>query len=200
MGTHATGDATISAVIDAVAKAGPDVGLRHYVIHGDLVSSPDLRRLATLGMGLNTQPGIRWAVGSAATRFLGRERNLRKQPLLRAIEVGVELALSTDAPVIEPDWRRTITTAMERNLRDEPTYRDDQCLTAQQALRAMTHAGAWQCHEERWRGSVGTGMAADLVILDSQVDWSDPQAVLQAQVDTVLIDGVVVHGDLGRAS
>ncbi|MFM7145599.1 MAG: amidohydrolase, partial [Actinomycetales bacterium] len=105
VGTHATGDATITAVIDAVANLGPDQGFRHYVIHGDLVSRADLVRLADLGMGLNTQPGIRWAVGSAATRFLGRDRNMRKQPLRSALDAGVALALSTDAPVIEPDWR-----------------------------------------------------------------------------------------------
>ena len=200
VGTHATGDATITAVIDAVASLGPDQGLRHYVIHGDLVSTADLGRLAELGMGLNTQPGIRWAVGSAATRFLGRDRNMRKQPLRSALDAGVALALSTDAPVIAPDWRRTVAAAMERNLRDEPDYRDDQRLTAVQALAAMSHAGAWQCHEEGWRGTIAAGMAADLVVLDRQVDWSDAQAVLAAQVETVLIDGTVVHGDLGRLS
>lgn len=198
VGTHATGDATISAVIDAVATLGADQSLRHYVIHGDLVRPQDLRRLAELGMGLNTQPGIRWAVGSAATRFLGRERNLRKQPLRSALDNGVALALSSDAPVIEPDWRRTMAAAMDRSLRDEPTYTDEQRLTAAQALQAMTQAGAWQCHEESWRGCIAAGMAADLVILDRTVDWADPQAVLDAQVDTVLIDGDVVHGELGR--
>ncbi|MFM7144935.1 MAG: amidohydrolase family protein, partial [Actinomycetales bacterium] len=130
----------------------------------------------------------------------GRDRNMRKQPLRSALDAGVALALSTDAPVIEPDWRRTMAAAMERNLRDEPDYRDDQRLTAVQALAAMSQAGAWQCHEESWRGSIAAGMAADLVILDRQVDWSDAQAVLAAQVETELIDGAVVHGELGRMS
>jgi predicted amidohydrolase YtcJ len=41
-------------------------------------------------------------------------------------------------------------------------------------------------------------MAADLVILDREVDWSDPDDILAIGVDSVLIDGRVVHGDVGR--
>ncbi len=198
VGTHATGDATITTFIDAVAALEDGQDLRHYIIHGDLVQHADLPRIRDLQIGLNTQPGIRWAVGSAATRYLGRDRNMGKQPLRSALEFGVQLALSSDAPVIEPDWRRTLVSAMLRNLRDEQAYRDNQQISATEALTAMTHTGAWQCHEENWRGRIAAGMAADLVVLDHDVDWTDPDDILQVEVDAVLIDGTTVHGNLGR--
>ncbi len=198
VGTHATGDATITAFIDSVTALTSGQHLRHYVIHGDLVQRADLPRLHALGMAVNTQPGIRWAVASAASQFLGRERNLGKQPLRSMIDAGVLLALSTDAPVIDPDWRRTLVSAVTRNLRDEPEYTDAEAITVDQALGAMTSAGAWQCHEEGWRGRIAPGMAADLAILDREVDWSDPDDILAIEVDSVLIDGRVVHGALGR--
>lgn len=198
VGVHATGDATITAVIDAVEQLTRDRAKRHYVIHGDLVQHVDLPRLHRLGMGLNTQPGIRWAVASAASKMLGEERNLGKQPLRSAIDAGVMLALSTDAPVIEPDWRRTLVSAMWRNLRDDPDYTDAQGLDAADALYAMTATGAWQCHEETWRGRIAPGMAADLVVLDRTVNWADPDDILRTEVDAVLVDGTVVHGSMGR--
>jgi predicted amidohydrolase YtcJ len=198
VGTHATGDATITAFIDSVHALTTGQDLRHYVIHGDLVKRADLPRLHALRMAVNTQPGIRWAVASAASQFLGRERNLGKQPLQSMIDTGVVLALSTDAPVIEPDWRRTLVSSVTRNLRDEPDYTDAEAITVDQALAAMTSAGAWQCHEEGWRGRIASGMAADLVILDREVDWNDPDDILAIGVDSVLIDGRVVHGDVGR--
>jgi predicted amidohydrolase YtcJ len=200
VGTHATGDATITAFIDSVHALTTGQDLRHYVIHGDLVKRADLPRLHALRMAVNTQPGIRWAVASAASQFLGRERNLGKQPLQSMIDTGVVLALSTDAPVIEPDWRRTLVSSVTRNLRDEPDYTDAEAITVDQALAAMTSAGAWQCHEEGWRGRIASGMAADLVILDREVDWSDPDDILAIGVDSVLIDGRVVHGDVGRSA
>ncbi|MFM8515467.1 MAG: amidohydrolase [Actinomycetota bacterium] len=198
VGTHATGDATITAFIDSVTALTSGQDLRHYVIHGDLVQRSDLPRLHALTMAVNTQPGIRWAVASAASQFLGRERNLGKQPLRSMIDAGVVLALSTDAPVIEPDWRRTLVSAVTRNLRDEPDYTDAEAITVDQALDAMTHAGAWQCHEEGWRGRIAPGMAADLVVLDRAVDWTDPDDILAIGVDSVLIDGRVACGELGR--
>jgi predicted amidohydrolase YtcJ len=198
VGTHATGDATITAFIDSVHALTSGQDLRHYVIHGDLVQRSDLPRLRSLGIAVNTQPGIRWAVASAASQLLGRERNLGKQPLRSMIDAGVFLALSTDAPVIEPDWRRTLVSAVTRNLRDEPDYTDAEAITVDQALGAMTSAGAWQCHEEGWRGRIAPGMAADLAILDREVDWGDPDDILAIGVDSVLIDGRVVHGELGR--
>ena len=200
IGVHATGDATITAVIDAVAGLTVGRDRRHYVIHGDLIRLEDLPRLRTLGMGINTQPGIRWAVASAASAMLGHERNLRKQPLHSTLEAGVVLGLSSDAPVIEPDWRRTLVSAMTRNLRDDPTYTDDQRLTTEEALDAMTIAGAWQCHEEAWRGRVAPGMAADLLIADRTIDWADTDDILRCEAQAVMIDGQLVFGSLGRSA
>lgn len=199
VGVHATGDATVGAVIDAVGALEEGQSLRHYVIHGDLVDHRDLPRLQELGIAVNTQPAIRWAVASAASPMLGRGRNLGKQPLRSLIDAGVVLALSSDAPVIDPDWRRTLVSAMTRNLRDDPDYTDGQCIRVEEGLDAMTSAGAWQSHEETWRGRIAPGMAADLVILDRAVNWSDPDDILAIDVDAVLIDGTVVHGSLGRA-
>ncbi len=195
VGAHSIGDRTITAYLDAVVQSGAWHGRRHYVIHGDLIDRDDLRRMATLGMPLNTNPSIRWMVGRAVSPILGDERNVRRQPLRFAIDEGVRLATSSDAPVMDPDWRMIVASAMTRALRTDPDYADDQRIDAREALMSITAAGAWQSHAESWRGAILPGMAADFVMLDSAADWRDPWSLTDARVAATIVDGELVHGD-----
>lgn len=199
IGAHCIGDAAIGTYVDAlIATSTPE--LRHYVIHGDLVTHDDLARMGQHNIGMNTNPSIRWTVGNRVNPILGADRNRRKQPLRDAIARGVHLALSSDAPVVEPDWARILSTAMTRALSDEPGYSDDQAISSVDALSGMTSQAAWQCHEDSWRGALAPGQAADLVVLDDDIDWQDPDAVCRARASATLIDGEVVYGELGGAA
>jgi hypothetical protein len=192
VGAHSIGDRTIGTYLDAIAESGTWRTQRHYVIHGDLVAPPDLVRMAARGMPLNTNPSIRWMVGRSVSPIIGDERNVRKQPLRNALSAGVPLATSSDAPVMDPDWRLIMAAAMTRALRTDPDYTDDQCITAAEAVRSMTSVAAWQSHAEDWRGSLTPGMAADAVILDRRVDWDEPWSLTETQVTSTLVGGVVV--------
>lgn len=192
VGAHSIGDRTIGAYLDAIAASGTWGALRHYVIHGDLVDRTDLARMAEMNMTLNTNPSIRWMVGRSVSPILGDERNVRKQPLRDALSAGVPLATSSDAPVMNPDWRLIMAAAMTRALRTDPDYTDDQCVSAHEALRSMTSAAAWQSHAEGWRGELAPGMAADVVVLDRAVDWHEPWSLTEARVTSTLVDGAVV--------
>ena len=195
VGAHSIGDRTITAYLDAVEQSGAWEGIRHYVIHGDLVDHHDLERMAGLGMALNTNPSIRWMVGRSVSPILGDERNVRRQPLRTAIDTGVQLATSSDAPVMDPDWQMIVASAMTRSLRTDPEYVDHQRLDAREALESLTSAGAWQSHAESWRGSIAPGMAADFVLLDRAADWSDPWSLPELGIAATVVDGDLAHGD-----
>jgi len=196
VGAHCTGDATIGAVIDGVLRTGTGPSLRHYVIHGDLIQHADLDRLRAAHMTLNANPSIRWTVGRRVSAILGQERNLRKQPLRTAMDTGVNLACSSDAPVVPPSWQAIWAAAVTRALRDDPAYRDAQCITANEAIASMSTNAAWQSREESWRGRIAPGMAADLVVLDDVMDWEDPWSWIKRRPQAVLIDGRLAHGSL----
>ena len=195
VGAHSIGDRTITAYLDAVEQSGAWHGLRHYVIHGDLVDRDALRRMALLGMPLNTNPSIRWMVGRAVSPILGDERNVRRQPLRTVLDEGVKLATSSDAPVMDPDWRMIVASAMTRALRTDPDYVDGQRIDAREALMSITAAGAWQSHAESWRGAILPGLSADFVMLDRAADWRDPWSLTGAQVAATVVDGELVYGD-----
>ncbi len=195
VGAHSIGDRAIGAYVDALEAAGAAADDRHYVIHGDLVTDADLGRMHRLGMILNSNPSIRWMVGRTVSPILGDRRNVERQPLRRAVDLGVAVASSSDAPIMAPDWRLIAATAMTRALRTDPGYTDDQRLTAREAMTSLTAVGAWQSHAEGWRGAIAPGLAADLVVLDGAVDWAEPWQLTDRSVGMTMVGGVVVHGN-----
>ena len=194
VGAHSIGDRTITSFLDAIEGSGSYESLRHYVIHGDLISHPDLVRLASMQMALNTNPSIRWMVGRSVSPILGDARNLSKQPLRMAIDTGVRLCTSSDAPVAPPDWRTIIAAAITRSLKSDPEYTDDQRITPLEAIASMTSNAAWQSHADTWRGRIVAGQAADFIMLESTVDWNEPWSLAETAVTSTYVDGKCVYG------
>lgn len=199
IGLHTIGDQAIEHVVDAIAAIPePQRSMRHYIIHGDFVKDKELSRMRDLGMTLNANPSIRWAVGDSVAPLIGEERNLHRQRLRTAWDMGVNVCASSDAPVAPPDWRVMVAAAVTRAWRTQPQRSDDQRLTVAEALTAMTRNAAWQSRAESWRGKLDVGYAADVVVLDRAVDWSDPWSLTDTAVRGTVVDGNVVFGDLGR--
>ncbi|RKT54802.1 amidohydrolase [Saccharothrix australiensis] len=188
IGVHATGDRSIEAVVtamaDAIAAHGP--AGRHYLIHGDLVSPEVLARLPGLGIGLNTQPGIAAATGPWLAAALGDEALRDAWPLRRAFEHGVPVCLSSDAPVIEPDWRRWIAAAAEW------MGADPSPALMRRLLRAYTVNPARQDGAEAWKGSIEVGKVADLCVLEANPLDLAPADLPHVAVSMTVLDGRTV--------
>jgi predicted amidohydrolase YtcJ len=152
--------------------------------------------MAEHGITLNSNPSIRWAVGDSVAPVIGLERNARRQPLRMAWDLGVNVCASSDAPVAPPDWRLMAAAAMTRSIRTDPERSDGQQLTAAETMLSLTAHGAWQSRSERWRGFIEPGMAADLVVLDRRMDWSDPWSLLDCSIRSTIVGGHVVYGEL----
>jgi predicted amidohydrolase YtcJ len=197
VGVHTTGDRATQVVVDAFVDQPTDaMRQRHYIIHGDFAPEPTLRRMAEHRITLNSNPSIRWMVGEGVNRIIGAERNARRQPLRTAWDLGVNVCSSSDAPVSPPDWRVMVAAAMTRSIRSDSARTDAQRLTGREALLSLTANAAWQGHAEDWRGRIAPGYAADLVVLDSAVDWSDPWSLTERGIRATMISGQVCHGSL----
>lgn len=193
VGVHAIGDLAITHVVDALAapeNASPV--LRHYVIHGDFVRHSDIQRMGRAGLTLNANPSIRWQVGGSVSPIIGEERNARRQPLRTALDEGVNVCLSSDAPVAPPDWRVILAAAVTRSWRTDPQRTDVQRLGVREALLALSRNAAWQSRADDWRGSFRLGQAADLVILNDRVEWDDPWSLTETSIVRTIIQGETV--------
>jgi len=185
VGVHATGDRSIDTVADAVAALSP-ADLRHYIIHGDLVSRPTLERMAALGMGLNTQAGLAPATGGMLAATLSPEVAAAAWPIADALAAGIPLCLSSDAPVLTPDWRVGIAAAAEWAGEGRLGDARETMLTL---LRAYTVHPAWQDRAESWKGTLGVGKVADLCVLSR-----NPLEVTPAQLPGVAVELTVAGG------
>ncbi|MFF9349328.1 amidohydrolase [Streptomyces sp. NPDC014734] len=196
VGVHATGDRSIDVMLDAVERARQehDVDLGHYVIHGDLVTGPQLRRMAALGVGLDTQPEIAVRTHSLVDAALGRGTAAAAWPLRAALDAGVPLCLTSDAPVLSPDWRRQIAAADEwMGPAADPRER------MERLLRCYTVEPARQDHASSWKGTLAPGMAADLCVLAADPLSVAPAELPDVEVDLTVVDGRIVH-DRGTPS
>ncbi|WP_348787066.1 amidohydrolase family protein [Leifsonia sp. NPDC080035] len=198
VGVHATGDRTIDSVVDAVeaALAESRMELRHYIIHGDLVTPQALQRMAALGMGLNVQPGIAVKTAPWLAGVLGEEVAAAAWPLAAARAAGVDLSLSSDAPILAPDWRQGIADADAWLGAPEPGGEAERM---RGLLRAYTTVPAKQDGAEPWKGSLEPRKAADLCVLEADPLTLAPVELPGVGVDLTVVDGDVVFERVGVA-
>ncbi|MCX5366327.1 amidohydrolase [Streptomyces sp. NBC_00124] len=197
LGVHVTGDRAIDEVVDAFVaahEAAPRPEARHYVIHGDFVGPASLAKLAAHGYGVNMNPGIKWTVSDLMDEVVGPERSAYQWPVRSALEAGVTVCASSDAPITAPDWRQGVAAMLLRESKASGRASGpEQCVPLADALRAYTINPARQDFAEGWKGSIEVGKVADLCVLDRPLLDLDPHDITDVQVDLTVFDGRVVH-------
>lgn len=196
---HATGDRAIEVFLDAVeaAQAERDDDLGHYVIHGDMVRPDQLARMASLGVGYNTQAGIATRTAPMVDAALGAGAAQAFWPLGAALEAGVSLRLSSDAPVLSPDWRVQVAAA-DAWMGPAVDWRARMAAL----LAAYTVAAAEQDGASEWKGTITPGKVADLTVLDADPFELAPAELPGVAVEMTIVDGRIAfdRADADRAS
>ncbi|MCC7134535.1 MAG: amidohydrolase [Gemmatimonadales bacterium] len=195
IGTHATGDRAIDAVVDgylAAMAAHPRPDPRHYLIHADLVPRATLARMAQHGIGANFNAAIKYLIADGQRASIGPERAAYEWPYRTALEAGVRVATGSDAPVTDGDWRQGLATCLLRKGKQSGTVSGpEQRIGLADALRTFTAAGAWQDHADGWKGTLEPGRAADLVVLDGPLAKLPPEEFVQLKVTHTVVNGRV---------
>ncbi|MET8995876.1 amidohydrolase family protein [Amycolatopsis sp. NPDC004169] len=177
VGVHATGERSIEAALEHL-RAGD------HLVHGDLVTPAQLRRMAARGVGLTTQPAIATAMRPMVATALGEEVAAKAWPLRDVLDVGVQLTLSSDAPVVTPDWRVHLAAAGELL-----GARGVTPALSERLLRCYTTEAAAQDGSSDWKGSLEPGKAADFCVLGA-----DPVGVPLADLPSVTVELTVTGG------
>ncbi|NAZ74246.1 amidohydrolase family protein [Kineococcus sp. T13] len=204
VGTHATGDATIDAVVAAyLAAMGPRwrrEDLRHYVIHGDLAPRETLRTMARHDIGANMNAAIKYLLGNSVESVLGPERTAWQAPYRSALDAGVRVSSASDAPVTMPDWLVGVLGAVTREGMYGGVSGPEQAITRLEALISYTRTPAWQDHAERWKGTLQPGMVADVCVVDGDLLGADVHQLPDMSISATVLDGAVVHGAASSTS
>jgi predicted amidohydrolase YtcJ len=187
---HAIGDKANREALDAFEQTkdvwGP-LGLRHRVEHCQLLAPEDLPRFAQVGVACSVQFSHAPSDRDLADRFWAGKTD-GAYAFGSLLESGAVVANGSDAPIEELDPLAGIRAGVRRSIDDRPAWHGEQRLTVDQAFHATSVAPAWLAGEERRRGRLIPGHAADLVVLDRD-PWDD----LDAEVVATMAGGRWVH-------
>jgi hypothetical protein len=190
VGVHAIGDRANREALDAfeaTREVWQPLGLRQRIEHAQCVSPDDLARFAAIGVTCSVQFSHAPSDRDLAERFWG-DRLEGTYAFRTLLESGAVVANGSDAPIEELDPLAGIRAGVRRTIDDRGPWRPEEALTVEQAFHATCVAPAWLARDERRRGKLIPGYAADLVVLDRN-PWED----LDAQVVATMVGGRWVH-------
>jgi len=194
---HTGGDAAVDMALDAIENAmnkNPRPDPRHRIEHAALNTDAALQRQKDLGVVICTQPTLITAFGDACTRIWGEERAQRMIPTRTWLNMGIPLALSSDAPSM-PWWdpQSTLAASMARYSITGKPISLDQAMTLDEALYAHTMGSAYAEFAEQKKGSLEPGKFADLIVWHDDPYTVEPIDLMHVTIDLTMVGGKIVH-------
>ena len=175
---HAIGDGAVRTTIDGYEAARLANGARdsrHRIEHIELIDRADVPRLGALGITASVQPshppGAMDFPMTAMETVFARDRWQDAYLWKTLRDHGAPIAYASDWPVTDVSVMRGLQAAVTRVPYDGA---GDERLELMDSLHAYTAGGAWAAHLEGLTGVLKVGMAADLVLIDGDIETLAP--------------------------
>jgi predicted amidohydrolase YtcJ len=197
MSLHAIGDAAVDMALDSIEaamNANPRPDPRHRIEHSVLNTDKALQRTKDLGVVISVQPQMIRAFGDGVEKIWGSERMQRMIPTRTWLDMGVPLALGSDAPSM-PWWNPQATlvgSILRLTLTNKPVS-PEQAMTIDEAMYAHTMGGAYADFAESKKGSLEPGKFADLIVWHDDPYALKPADLLKSTIDQTMVGGKVVY-------
>lgn len=190
---HVNGDEASEAALNAIEKAQrahPWSGARHVLQHCQMMGVDQFERCVELGVCVNIFSNHIWYFGDQhAELTIGEDRARRMDALRSALDVGAHATIHSDAPVTPLAPLFTAWAAVNRRTMSDRVLGAAQCVSVDEALRAITLGAAYTLKMDREIGSIETGKRADFAVLGD-----DPTAVDPMTIKDVPVRGTVLGG------
>jgi predicted amidohydrolase YtcJ len=203
---HTIGDRAVRTALDAFAAAREKNGPRErrdLISHDNLISPPDLKRIADLGVVTIFQP--LWAALDDYMRMVavrvGPQRMTHMYPVASVMRAGGKVAYGSDWPVASANPFEGIETALTRRRNgatDGEMLSPDERVTLEQAIRNYTLNSAYALYKDDRSGSLTVGKSADLVIVDRDVFKIPQTEIGKTKVLLTMLGGEAIYGDLAK--
>jgi predicted amidohydrolase YtcJ len=201
---HAIGDAAIEQVLSGMeaadSNAHPFTGRRHRIEHCGFVTRGQMARMKARGILPVPQPVFMYEFGDLYIRNLGRERSAYAYPMRTWLEEGHHPAASSDCPVSTVDPFVNLFTMITRKTNRGTVMGPEEALTVEQAVHCQTWCGAYTQFAEERRGTIESGMLADIAVLSRDIFVAEPEQILHdTRCDLTLRGGEPIfdrHGAL----
>ncbi len=190
---HTNGDLATEMALQAVARAldrHPRRDHRHTLQHCQLPDRAQYRRIKALGLCVNLFANHLYYFGDKHHDVtVGPDRAQRMNACGTALELGIPLAIHSDAPVTPMGPLFTAWCAVNRRTSSGRLLGAGERISVEQALRAITLGAAYTLFLDGEIGSIETGKRADFAVLEE-----DPLRVGAEQLKDVPVWGTVLGG------
>lgn len=187
---HAIGDAATEQTLCAF-EATP--GLRHAVVHAQIMTAEQTIRCGRLGLSIMAQPIFLDADAPIVTSRVGEALAATSYRWRTMLAAGAHVAFSTDCPVEPFDPMPNLYCAItRRGLHGQDAYLPGEAFTLEEALYAYTAAGAYVSGHEAERGVIAPGMLADFAVFDRKLNANEPASLLEMGIAKTYIGGECV--------
>lgn len=184
----------------AAGRANGQRDMRHRIEHIELIDKTDIPRLGALGIVASIQPphppGAMDFPMSTMETVIGRARWDDAYLCKSLGDGGARIAFASDWPVTDVSVLRGLQAALTRvpyeGARDER-------LSLMDSLHAYTAGGAYAAHMERLTGRLMPGLAADIVVLDGDVEATAPENLGKLGISLTICGGRKTHCGPGFA-
>lgn len=194
---HAIGDWAIRMTLDALEYAARINGrrdARHHIAHLELIEPEDIPRFRRLGVVANFQS--LWAYDDPYIKMtepaLGPARSRWLYPIGSIVRSGGMIVGGSDWPVTSMNPLEAIQVAVTRRGLDDVNGRawiPEEVVDLPTMLAAYTINGAFLSRREKTTGSIETGKAADLIVLDRNLFEIPPSDIHKARVLRTFLNG-----------
>ena len=192
---HTNGDLGLDLVLDTLEQLWnekPRINHRFTIEHFGCSTPEQCRRIADLGALVSANVFYLYDMGAQyAATGLGYERAAQMARVGTLARLGVTTTYHSDFPMAPQQPLVWVWGAVNRFNLDGAVMAPEECVTIDQALRAITVDAAYVLHMEDEIGSIRAGKWADFTVLEQ-----DPYAVPAAEVKDIKVWGTVFEGQV----
>jgi predicted amidohydrolase YtcJ len=199
---HSCGDAGTRMALngfEAARKANGETGLRHQIVHLQLIDEEDRPRFGELNISATFQALWAWpdriATG-ADTELLGKERAWSMYPIGSVHRAGGRIVGGSDYWVTELNPMLAIEAAVTRQdpyNNTGPTLTESERVDIATMIDAYTINGAYVMGLDDMQGSIEVGKRADFVVLDQNLFEIPSSKISETEVVMTVFDGETVY-------
>ena len=177
---HIIGDGALDIALDGFQRSITSYNpLRHRIIHLQMASDEQLKRIKEMNLYLSIQPVFYTSDYDMAMTILGKSRMEQiAYPFKRALDMGIECSLSTDAPVEDYNPFKNMVSALH-------------FFDLKTAFEKYTLASAKAGFMENRIGMIADGYAADGFISDKNIFELNSEQLASFQPQAIIYDGKI---------
>ena len=191
MSVHAIGDKAVTELLDLneeLIKRSGFKDRRFRIEHAQHIRESDFGRFKDLNVIASVQPTHLFSDASTAKEILDDfklEHNYKK-----LFDIGAEVCFGTDFPIVGESPFETLYYAMTRKATGfEDGFVPENNISLVNCLEAYTINNAYATYDEKERGSLETGKAADIIVMEDDLFEMTGEEIRDTKVNTTYFGG-----------